>query len=74
MTREPKSLQHNSERDPKPVASEFQLASSTHFEDCDVCACTRLHTLVFLVSALLHFQGNVGTVLSALAACIATFF
>jgi len=29
--------------------------------------------LVFLTGALLHFQGNVSTVLSALAAYVATF-
>jgi hypothetical protein len=73
MTQESKSLQQNSERDPKPVASEFQLPPSTQFRDCDKCERTRLYIFVFLASVLLHFQGNVSTVLSALAACVATF-
>lgn len=69
------ALQQNSERDPNPVASEFQIIPSTQFEDCDKCERTRLYSymLVFLASASLHFEGNVNTVLSALAAFVATF-
>jgi len=73
MIQDPKSLQQNSERDPNPMTSEFLLAPSTQCEDCDKCERTRLYMLVFLTSALLHFRGKVNTVLSALAAYVATF-
>ena len=58
---------------PKPCGFRILTCSINPVEDCDKSERTRLYTLVFLTSALLHFQGNVSTVLSALAACVATF-